>query len=282
MKKLRTLLPLALPAALSLLVWLPLCFLAGGSFMGEAELTGRLAPVLSGAPGYASWELLPRYPTLRPYVELLFDSPQFFVMFWNSVKLTAGVLAGQMLVGVPAAWGFARFRFRGKNLLFTLYILLMLMPFQVTMVSSYLVLDRLNLLDTLAGLILPMVFSTFPVFILYRFFTGIPESLIESARLDGANEWQIFLRIGLPLGGAGVMSALVLSFLECWNLIEQPLTFLKDRTLWPLSLYLPQIAAGRAGLALAASVVALIPSVLVFLYGQTYLEQGIIAAGVKE
>ena len=150
------------------------------------------------------------------------------------------------------------------------------------MVSSYLVLDRLRLLDTLTGIVLPLAFSTFPVFIIYRFFKGVPEALIESARLDGAGEWRVFLQIGLPLGAAGVMSALVLSFLECWSLIEQPLTFLKDRTLWPLSLFLPGIAADRAGLALAASVVALIPSILVFLYGQTYLEQGIIAAGVKE
>ena len=117
---------------------------------------------------------------------------------------------------------------------------------------------------------------------MYRFFRGIPRSLIESARLDGASEWQIFWRIGLPLGSAGVMSAMVLSFLECWSMIEQPMTFLKNRSLWPLSLYLPDIAADRAGLALAASVTALIPAILVFLYGQTYLEQGIIAAGVKE
>ncbi len=250
--------------------------------MGTQEVLQKLGPVLGDMKGFASWSLIPQYPTLRPYVELLLDSPQFFVMFWNSVRLTAGVLFGQMIVGVPAAWGFARYDFPGKGALFTLYIVLMLMPFQVTMVSNYLVLNRLSLLDTHMGIILPAVFSTFPVFIMYRFFRGIPRSLIESARLDGASEWQIFWRIGLPLGSAGVMSAMVLSFLECWSMIEQPMTFLKNRSLWPLSLYLPDIAADRAGLALAASVTALIPAILVFLYGQTYLEQGIIAAGVKE
>ena len=263
-------------------VWFPLAFLLGGSFMGTQEVLQKLGPVLGDMKGFASWSLIPQYPTLRPYVELLLDSPQFFVMFWNSVRLTAGVLFGQMIVGVPAAWGFARYDFPGKGALFTLYIVLMLMPFQVTMVSNYLVLNRLSLLDTHMGIILPAVFSTFPVFIMYRFFRGIPRSLIESARLDGASEWQIFWRIGLPLGSAGVMSAMVLSFLECWSMIEQPMTFLKNRSLWPLSLYLPDIAADRAGLALAASVTALIPAILVFLYGQTYLEQGIIAAGVKE
>ena len=267
---------------LAVAVWFPLAFLLGGSFMGTQEVLQKLGPVLGDMKGFASWSLIPQYPTLRPYVELLLDSPQFFVMFWNSVRLTAGVLFGQMIVGVPAAWGFARYDFPGKGALFTLYIVLMLMPFQVTMVSNYLVLNRFSLLDTHMGIILPAVFSTFPVFIMYRFFRGIPRSLIESARLDGASEWQIFWRIGLPLGSAGGMSAMVLSFLECWSMIEQPMTFLKNRSLWPLSLYLPDIAADRAGLALAASVTALIPAILVFLYGQTYLEQGINAAGVKE
>ena len=267
---------------LAVAVWFPLAFLLGGSFMGTQEVLQKLGPVLGDMKGFASWSLIPQYPTLRPYVELLLDSPQFFVMFWNSVRLTAGVLFGQMIVGVPAAWGFARYDFPGKGALFTLYIVLMLMPFQVTMVSNYLVLNRLSLLDTHMGIILPAVFSTFPVFIMYRFFRGIPRSLIESARLDGASEWQIFWRIGLPLGSAGVMSAMVLSFLECWSMIEQPMTFLKNRSLWPLSLYLPDIAADRAGLALAASVTALIPAILVFLYGQTYLEQGIIATALKE
>ena len=168
---------------LAVAVWFPLAFLLGGSFMGTQEVLQKLGPVLGDMKGFASWSLIPQYPTLRPYVELLLDSPQFFVMFWNSVRLTAGVLFGQMIVGVPAAWGFARYDFPGKGALFTLYIVLMLMPFQVTMVSNYLVLNRLSLLDTHMGIILPAVFSTFPVFIMYRFFRGIPRSLIESARL---------------------------------------------------------------------------------------------------
>lgn len=106
--------------------------------------------------------------------------------------------------------------------------------------------------------------------------------MIESAQLDGAGKWQVFFHIGIPLGMPGIMSAIVLDFLEYWNMIEQPLTFLRDKTLWPLSLYLPDIAADKAGLALAASVVTLAPAILVFLYGQSYLEQGIIAASVKE
>ncbi len=260
----------------------PVIFLAVGSLMGNLELQEMLRPVLERTSGYASWKLLPEYPTFRFYVEVLLDSPEFFVMFWNSVKITAGILVGQILVGVPAAWGFARFRFSGKNLLFTIYIALMMMPFQVMMLSNYLVLDKIGLMDTLSGIILPSVFSTFPVFIMYRFFESIPESLMESARLDGAGELQVFVRIGVPLGSPGIISAMVLGFLEYWNLIEQPMAFLKTKEKWPLSLFLPNINMEKAGLAFAASVVVLLPALLAFLAGQDYLEQGIISTAIKE
>lgn len=260
----------------------PVLFLVCGSMMGETELSALLAPVLGDAGGFASWKLLPEYPTLRSYVKLLLDSPEFFVMFWNSVKITGSVLAGQILVGAPAAWGFARYHFPGKKILFTLYIALMMMPFQVMMLSNYLVLNSLGLLDTLTGIILPAVFSTFAVFLMYRFFQGIPEAVLESARLDGAGDFQIFVRIGIPLGSPGMISALVLGFLENWNLLEQPMAFLKTKEKWPLSLYLPNISMEQAGSAFAASVLALLPSVLVFLAGQDYLEQGIVSTAVKE
>ena len=144
--------------------------------------------------GFAGWKLLPSYPTLAGYVELLLDSPEFFVMFWNSVKITGFTLVGQILVGTPAAWGFARFRFPGKKLLFTIYIALMMMPFQVMMLSNYLVLDSMGLLDTITGIVLPSVFSTFPVFLMYRFFEGLPEAVMDSARIDGAGEWKMCIR----------------------------------------------------------------------------------------
>ena len=275
---------------LALVAVFPVFFSVTGSLMGQKELNDLLGAVLTADSGSASgqavsyvfWRVLPLYPTLRSYVKVLLDSPEFFVMFWNSVKITVGVLAGQILVGVPAAWGFARYRFPGKNLLFMIYVALMMMPFQVMMLSNYLVLDQMKLLDHLWGIILPAAFSTFPVFIMYRFFESIPEALMESARLDGAGELLIFIRIGIPLGSAGIISALVLGFLEYWNLIEQPMAFLKTKSLWPLSLYLPQIDISQTGKAFAVSVLVLIPAVIVFLAGQDYLEQGIISTAIKE
>lgn len=260
----------------------PILFLLTGSLMGPEELKDNLAPVLLEAGGTMKWSLLPKYPTMRYYVELLLDTPAVFVMFWNSVKMTLGILIGHLLVGVPAAWGFAKFKFPGKKILFMIYIILMMMPFQVLMLSEYLVLDQLKLLDNQWGIILPAAFSTFPVFIMYRFFDGVPDAIIESAKLDGAGHLQIFVYFGLPLGSAGIISVMVLGFLEYWNLIEQPLTFLKNKSLWPLSLFLPNINLNQAGLAFVTSVITLIPSIFVFMAGQDYLEQGIVAAAVKE
>lgn len=268
---------------LSLFVWLPIWMLLTGSIMGEDEIYHNVGPVLSRAEGMAEWSLLPGYPTLRPYVELLLDSPNFFVMFWNSCIQVFPVLIGQVVVAVPAAWAFARYRFRGRNLLFTLYIILMVLPFQVTMVSGYLVLHWFKLLDTHFAVILPNIFSTFPVFILVKFFKAIPYSYIEAAKLDGANELYLFFHIGIPMGSAGILSIVTLGFLEYWNAIEQPLTFLaKRKDLWPLTLYLPNITADRIGVAFAASVIIMIPAALLFFAGQKYLEQGIAATGLKE
>lgn len=253
----------------------PVLFLAAGMFMGNQEIMTEIAPVIERQEGYASWRLIPQYPTGKNIVELLLDTPEFFQMFWNSVKITGAILAGQLLFGMPAAWGLAKYSFRGKRGIYMLYIVMMMMPFQVTMLSEYLVLDRLGLMDTSAAIILPGIFSTFSVFIMYRFFCGIPESVLEAARIDGAGEGQVFFRIGIPLGASGIISALVLSFLECWCMIEQAMTFLETKSLWPLSLFLPQIDGNNAGVSLCASFMALLPAMFVFLAGQDYLERGI-------
>lgn len=267
---------------IALLVGAPLVFLLSGTLMGTQEIRQYTGPVLYDEPGFAVWRLIPLYPTLQNLVELLLDSPEFFPMFWNSIKMTAGVLFGQLVFGVPSAWGLARYSFPGKKQVYLLYIVLMMLPFQVTMLSQYLVLDKLGILDHPSAIILPGIFSTFPVFIMYRFFSSIPEVLLESARVDGAAEWQIFGHIGIPTGSSGIISALMLQFLEFYSLIEQPLTFLKTKSLWPLSLYLPEIDQSKAGLAFCVSFMTLLPALLVFLAGQDYLEQGIVASAIKE
>lgn len=250
--------------------------------MDNGELWEHLSPVFSEAAEYISWKIVPDYPTFGNYGKLLFMTPQFFVLFWNSVKMVGFILLGQLVVGVPAAWAFAVFKVRGSRALFALYVVLMLLPFQVTMLSSYLVLNRLGFLDTQQAVILPAVFSTFPVFLTYGGFRCIPMQLFEAARIDGAGEFRIFCKIGLPLGKSGLLSAMVLGFLEYWNMMEQPMAFLEDKSLWPLSLYLPEITWAQAGYAFTTSIITLVPAVFIFIWGQDYLEQGIIFSGLKE
>lgn len=267
---------------LCLLVWLPLILLVAASFMPEDEMLYRYMAPLGIGRGLVRAALLPKYPDPEAFLELLFRSPGFFVMFWNSCFQVFPMLAGQLLVGMPAAWAFARYTFKGRNTLFFLYILLMVMPFQVTQVSNYLVLDRLSLLNSHLSMILPGIWATMPVFIMTKFFQTIPEALTEAAYLDGGGECIIFIKIGIPLGMPGIMTAFMLGFFEGWNALEQPLTYLRDSALWPLSLYLPNITGDKAAVAFSACVVMLVPSVLLYLNGQSFLEQGIASSGLKE
>lgn len=264
------------------LICLPLLMIPSGAFMDSAEIRQILSPVLGEGKGCAVWHWIPFYPTIDHFYRLLIGSPAFYRLFWNTVGMTLAILAGQLLVGLPSAWAFAAFRFRGRDFLFGLYVVLMLLPFQVMLLPQYLVLQRWQLYNTPAAVILPAIFSTFPVFIMYRGFTQIDPEIVEAARLDGAGEMQIFLYVGLPLGQMGIRAAMVLSFLEYWNLVEQPMAFLEEQKYWPLSLYLPQIDIGQAGFAFAVSIIVLIPALFVFSLGQDALEEGITYIGMKE
>ena len=207
------------------------------------------------------------------------DTPEYFTAYWNTCLQTFPQLAGQLVVGAPAAWALSRLKFRGRGAVRGLYLILMLLPFQVTMVPAYLTINHLGLMDTVWAVILPGAFSTFPVFVMQRGFDAVPLPLLEAA-IDGATPWQQFARIGLPVGLPGILAALTMSFLDAWNALEQPMTFLKTQSLWSLSLYLTDTTRDLA-LTMAASLFALLPAVLIFAFGQKYLEQGILAGAVK-
>lgn len=267
---------------LTLLICFPIWFAVTGAFSAQWELETKLSPVFSAGEGMAAWSALPEAPTLRSLVEVLLDSPGYFTMFWNSVMISLGILAGQLLVDVSAAWALARFPLRGKKAILTAYIVLMLMPFQVLMFPQYLVLQKLHLLDTPGAVILPAIFSTFPVFILQRTFKAIPQEILEAARLDGAGELRIFCQIAIPLGAPGILSVVILTFLDSWNMIEQPMTYLKTKSLWPLSLFLPEIKMADMGMGFAAALLMLIPALLLFVSCEEYLERGIALSGGKD
>ena len=279
MKRTAVLLRYVLCAALCLVICAPVLLLTELSLQDSTELSKAFAPLDGG--GFSRPDILPLFPTIDNFTEILLYSPEFYTVFWNSIGIAAAVLGIQFVIAVPAAWAFSKFRFKFRKLLFDIYVLLMLLPFQVTMLSQFILLDKAGLMDTRAAVILPAAFSAFPVFLMYRGFCSIPDEILDSARIDGAGEWRILVKIGLPMGSHGIMAALVLGFLDLWNMVEQPLTFFKDRKLYPLSLYLPMLGKLSGGM-LAASAVTLIPAAFVFVIGQDRLETGIVSSAVKE
>lgn len=209
------------------------------------------------------------------YFDVLFFTPEFHIMFWNTCCITAATIAAQTIIAIPAAWVFSRWKSRVGKQIFAIYILLMLLPFQATIIPNYLALDRLDLLDSIPGVILISAFNTLPVFIIEHFFSSIPKNTVESASIDGASEFRILLEIGIPTALPGIIAAMVLSVFEIWNMIEQPLAFLHSQALWPISMYLPIVSYDTLGTMCAIAILSAIPSLLVFLACEKQLEQGI-------
>ena len=281
-KRLKTLPVYVLMAVICAVVIFPVFLAVILPLQASDELAKTLGPLMNFNGKYSEIDYISQFPTLENFKELLIYSPDFYKVFWNSLFITGTILLFQTLTAVPAAWAFARFLFKWKKLLFDIYVIFMLIPFQVTMLSQYLVIDGMKLMNTRLAVILPAIFSTFPVFLIYRGFADIPRDVADSAKIDGANEWQVLRYIGLPLGRSGILACIVLSFLDLWNMVEQPLTFLKNKRLFPLSLYLPMLSADKGEIMLAAAIVTLIPAAFVFIIGQEELEQGIIASALKE
>jgi ABC-type glycerol-3-phosphate transport system permease component len=199
-----------------------------------------------------------------------------------SIILTLPIVAGQMVVACLASYSFARYRRKRREVLFFSYIILMLMPFQVTLVPNYMIADGLGILDTVWAIILPGIFSTFAIFLLTKYMRQIPSGYIEAATLDGASEWQIFTNIALPLCKNAIFALTILLFIDYWNMVEQPLVLMANaKDLQPMSVFLSQINEAEIGIAFAASSLFMIPPLLIFLWGEEYLVEGISRSGVK-
>lgn len=224
-------------------------------------------------------KFIPDQVSLEQYITVLIKSPEYLLKFWNSVILVVPIVAFQVAIASFAAYSFARFRGRLKELIFFLYIVLMLMPYQVTLVPNYLVSDWLSILDTRWAVILPGIFAPFSVFLLTKYMRRIPSTYIEAAKLDGAGEWQIFRKIALPLCKSALAAIALLVFIDYWNMVEQPLILLSDEDLHPLSVFLSKINSGEVGLAFAVATIYMVPTLLMFLYGEEYLVEGITYSG---
>ncbi|HEZ7988208.1 MAG TPA: carbohydrate ABC transporter permease [Ruminococcus sp.] len=265
----------------------PTILTISNSFMTSNEITANYGAMLNNMNGTEktfisdklNLKFIPDKVTFSQYVSVLFKNPEYLLKFWNSVILVVPITVFQLLVALFASYGFARSSGKLKNIIFFSYIILMLMPYQVTLVPNFLVADKFGLLNTRWSIILPGIFSPFSVFLLTKIMRRIPSSYIEAAKLDGASEWQILFHICIPLCKSALFSVALLVFIDYWNMVEQPLIMLKDKEMHPLSVFLSEINTGDIGLAFAVAVIYMVPSLLMFLYGEEYLVEGITYSG---
>ena len=263
---------------------LPTVLTITNSFMSESEINANYGMVFSTTTGgYVSEKVnlkfIPDKVTLSQYITGLVKSPEYLLKFWNSVILVVPIVIFQVAIASVAAYSFTRLQGKIRSGIFFFYVILMLMPYQVTLVPNYLVSDWLGILNTRWSIIFPGMFAPFSVFLLTKFMRRIPYSLIEAAKVDGAGEWDIFTKICLPQCRSALYSIAILVFIDYWNMVEQPLILLQDAESQPLSVFLSSINAGEIGLAFAMATVYMIPSLLLFLHGEEYLVEGIANSG---
>lgn len=274
-------------ACFAILFLMPIVLTITNSFMASSEISANYGSVFAtsstGGKVYISEKVnlkfIPDIVSFSQYITVLFKSPDYLLKFWNSVILTVPIVVFQLVVATLASYGFARYKGKLRAILFFVYIILMLMPYQVTLVPNFLVSQWLGIVDTYWAIWLPGIFSPFAVFLLTKFMKRIPTSVIEAAQIDGAGEWQIFKKICFPLCKGAICSAAILVFIDYWNMVEQPLILLSDSEKHPLSVFLSKINSGEIGLAFAVATIYMVPSLLVFLYGEEYLVEGITYQG---
>lgn len=228
--------------------------------------------------------IIPPSPQWQNYIEI-FKVVPFGRWFLNSVFITVTHTILYLLIASLAGFTFARLRFPGRDLIFTLYLATLMVPGEVTLIPKFILMKELHLIDTFAALIVPGVFNAYGVFLLRQFFMTLPESLEEAAILDGASYFRIYWNIVLPLAGPALATLGIFSFMGAWNDFLWPLIVINSEKMKPLSVGL----ASFHGLyetnwpyLMAASTVALIPIILVFVVAQKYFVKGIALTGLKE
>lgn len=274
-------------AFFAIMFLMPIVLTITNSFMAASEISANYGSVFAttdtGGKVFISEKVnlkfIPDMVSFSQYITVLLKSPEYLFKFWNSVILVVPIVIFQLLVATLASYGFARYTGKIRNAIFFAYIILMLMPYQVTLVPNYLVSSWLNLIDSYWAIWLPGIFSPFAVYLLTKFMRRIPSSIVEAAQIDGAGEWQIYMKICMPLCKGAICSAAILVFIDYWNMVEQPLILLTDTEKYPLSVFLSKINAGEIGLAFAVATIYMVPSLLIFLYGEEYLVDGITYQG---
>lgn len=277
------LLSLLILIVISALILIPLVFTFLYSFFPPMEIETYLKQ--KGGYDDTKWmEVLfsPAMVSVRQYYTILIEVPRYLSLFVNSTLYTVAILLGQAFVIPLMAFGLSRFSFRFRDGLFFMILMLMILPFQVTMAPSVYTLNFLHLMDTPFAVILPMWFSPFYIFLLRQYMVTLPNELLEAGMIDGAGPFRSFLHVVLPVCRPILGAAVALSFADCWNMVEQPLVFLaKVPHLQPLSVMFNQLSTEGANVAFAGAALYILPALLIYFYFQEDILLGIQLSELK-
>lgn len=257
---------------ISALTLLPFLWMLGASFMKQGEASKFPPP------------FIPEHFTLEQYV-ILFERLNLGRYFINSLILAISVTLISLLVNSMAGFAFAKFNFRGKRSLFTLLLSTMIIPGQVTMLPVFLLLNKMGLLNTYFGIIFPGMASIFGIFLIRQYLQGVPDSLLEAARMDGANNFYIYWKIILPLAMPVMVTLALFTFMGTWNDFLWPLIVMTKADMYTLPVALSNLLGEHVQdpeLMMAGSVITIIPVLIVFMALQKYYIRGILIGGVKE
>lgn len=228
----------------------------------------------------------PHHPEWSNYVKIWSIAP-FARMFVNSILVTTVITAGILLTSSFAGYALAKFEFRGRELIFLFMMSTMMVPFFVLMIPLYFLMKEFGWIDTYWALIVPNVVTAFGIFLMRQFTVGVPDELIQAARIDGASEWWIYLKIILPLTRQALAALGIFAFVYQWDSFLWPLLVVQKQSLWTIPLGIDSLrtfssAQANMNLTMAGSALAVIPSLIVFLCLQKYLVKGIALTGMKE
>jgi len=218
------------------------------------------------------------------YKEVWSGPRSFWIYYWNSIKVTGLTVIGTVIVSSAAAYGFSRIQFKGRDMVFMIFLATMMVPDQVTLIPRFILFNYLGIYNTHLSLILPGIFTVFGTFLMRQFYMTIPNELSEAARMEGANHFRIWSRILVPLSKPTLVSLIILSFTWNWNEFVNPLVFLNKKELFTVPLGLTNFideAGTEYSLMMTAAVSSILPVMLLFLACQRWFIEGVVSSGVK-
>lgn len=259
----------ALLLGTTLLILMPIVVMASTAFKPDGQIYDF------------PMRIIPKTPTMENFAKLMDRFPMYI---WNSVKLTAVIVVVQLVTSTTGAYAFSKLHWKGRDLLFLFYVVSIMIPLQAIIIPQFIIVRNLGLYDKHMSLILTGAFTAFGTFLIKQFFMTIPDSYVEAAHIDGADEFTIFLKIMLPLSKPVIATQIIFSFRFFWNDFFAPLIYLTSQHLKTLPLGMADFATETytyVGPQMAASFISIIPVMIIFLAGQKYFVEGVAASGVK-